>query len=255
MKKTASLLFMLILFFSAFANSAEKNPLNTYHEANMAYQKLDFEKSIKLYEELIQNKNISASIYYNLGNAYFKNGNFSKAILNYERALKITPDDEEVNFNLKIASLKVVDKMESVPEIFYKKWINKFATFFSSKTWTILLIIFVWFLFIAASFYFISRSVQIKKISFVFLLVLLFISAGTGIIAARSNAITHIDKKGIIMSSSVYVKSSPDEKGNDLFILHEGTKVEILDNLNNWNKIRIANGGIGWMPADDMTII
>jgi tetratricopeptide (TPR) repeat protein len=255
MKKAASLLFILIVSASMYARSAEVDPLKTYHEANMAYQKLDFEKSIRLYEELIQNRNTSASIYYNLGNAYFKSGNFAKAILNYERALKLTPDDEEVNFNLKIASLKVVDKMETVPEIFYKKWINKFATLLSSKSWTILFITTVWLLFAAASFYFIGRSVRIKKISFVFMIVLIFLSGSTGIIAARSHAITYVDKKGIIMSSSVYVKSSPDEKGNDLFILHEGTKVEILDNLNNWNKIRIANGGIGWMQSADLTTI
>ena len=255
MKKAASLLLLFLVSTTLFAGFSKIDPLKTYHEANMAYQKLDFGQSIRLYEELIQNKNISASIYYNLGNAYFKNGNFAKAILNYERALKLTPDDEEITFNLKIASLKVVDKMESVPEIFYKKWINKFATLFSSKSWTLLFITLIWLLFASATFYFIGRSVRIKKISFVLMITFLFMSVSIGVIAARSHAITYVDKKGIIMSSSVYVKSSPDEKGNDLFILHEGTKIEILDNLNNWNKIRIANGGIGWMQSEDMTII
>src|SRR6187455_2725816 len=111
MKKIISLLAIIYFQSILVANGITSDPLKVYHEANIAYQKQEYEQSIKLYEDLVKNGDISFTVYYNLGNAYFKSGNFSKAILNYERALKISPDDEDANFNLKIASLKVVDKI------------------------------------------------------------------------------------------------------------------------------------------------
>lgn len=223
-----------------------------YQEANTAYQKLQFEKSIQLYEKLLKEDFHSSDVFYNLGNAYFKNGNFAKAILNYERALKSNPDDEDVIFNLKIASLKVADKIENVPEIFYKKWINKLSLIFSSASWATILIILSWLLFGSAAFYIVGQSIATKKIAFISMLGLILLTSGTAIIAYRSHAINYVDQKAIIMATSVYIKSSPDEKGNDLFILHEGTKVDLLDQLNNWHKIRIANGSVGWMKSEDI---
>ena len=114
-------IILFLLFSLQNVKGANEEALKIYHQANIAYQKLDYETSIRLYEQLIKNKSISEEVYFNLGNSYFKAGNFAKAILNYERAKKLDPDDEDANFNLKIASLKVVDKIEYVPQIFYKK--------------------------------------------------------------------------------------------------------------------------------------
>lgn len=253
--KTLFSIIILFLSVTEISYATEEASLKLYHEANMAYQKLDYTSSIDLYEKLVKENTVSAEIYYNLGNAYFKAGNFAKAILNYEKAKKITPDDEDIDFNLKMASLKVVDKIESVPEIFYKRWINSFSTSIPSNSWSIIFISLIWFLFGSASLYLMGKTVAIKKTAFIMLLAFLFLSGGTGIIAARSHNISHVEQHAIIMSSSVYIKSSPDEKGNDLFILHEGTKIEILDELNGWNKIRISNGGVGWIQTDEILVI
>lgn len=234
---------------------SKSDALKIYHEANISYQKLDYEKSIKLYAQLIKEKHLSAEVFYNLGNSYFKAGNFAKAILNYERAKKLLPDDEDVNFNMKIASLKVVDKIESVPEVFYKKWINNLSILFPANILSIILITMIWLLFLSAAIYVTGRTVAIKKVSFILLVIFFCMTFVSGVLAARSHAIARLDIQAVIMSSSVYVKSSPDEKGNDLFILHEGTKVDVLDNLNNWKKIRIANGSIGWIKSDEIEII
>jgi tetratricopeptide (TPR) repeat protein len=252
-------IFLVCLVFifagsSAFSIS-EKDALKIYHEANIAYQKLDYETSIRKYEELVKNHQVSTEVYFNLGNAYFKAGNFAKAILNYERAKKLEPEDEDANFNLKIASLKVVDKIENVPEMFYKRWINNFSTIMPADTFSIIFIFLIWLLFASAALYVAGNTVRIRKLSFIALIFFICLSTASGILASRSHARASVDKQGIIMTSSVYVKSSPDDKGNDLFILHEGTKTEILDELNGWSKIRIANGGIGWMKSDEMEII
>jgi tetratricopeptide (TPR) repeat protein len=255
--KTLKIFFGLFFLLNVIRIQAmtDAEAMNIYHQANIAYQKLDYEKSIQKYEELIKNKHVSPEVYFNLGNAYFKAGNFAKAILNYERTKKLDPEDEDANFNLKIASLKVVDKIESVPEIFYKRWINSVSTLLPSDTFTFIFILMIWLLFISAALYVTGRSVTIRKVSFYAIIFFLCFSAASGVIAARSHAKMNLDKQGIIMTSSVYVKSSPDEKGNDLFILHEGTKVEVMDELNNWRKIRIANGSIGWMKIEEMEII
>ena len=251
------ILCLLSLLLSSLFNLciAGSDALKIYHEANIAYQKLDYETSIRLFEQLIKNKSVSEEVFFNLGNSYFKAGNFAKAILNYERAKKLNPDDEDINFNLKIASLKVIDKIESVPEIFYKKWINQFSLFFPPDTFTAILIILVWLLFASATFYVFVHTVSGKKFAFFLLIIFLFLTCISGVMAYKSHEIAHIDRQSIIMSASVYVKSSPDEKGNDLFILHEGTKVDLLDELNSWKKIRIANGSVGWIKSDEMEII
>jgi tetratricopeptide (TPR) repeat protein len=246
-----SILFYCCLAQAASAKSAG-DALTRFHNANIAYQKLDYGESIRLYEELLKEDFVAPGIYYNLGNAFFKNGNFAKAIVNYERALKLDPDDEDANFNLKIASLKSVDRIESVPEIFYKRWTNNLATALPTGSWTVLLIAITWLVFAAAALYVLGRSVPVRKLAFSFLLVFLFLTICISIITTRSFSISYLDEKAVVMAPSVYVKSSPDEKGNDLFILHEGTKVEILDRLNDWEKIRIANGSVGWMKADEM---
>jgi tetratricopeptide (TPR) repeat protein len=245
-------IFILLFVSQNSQGGTDSNRSKIYHDANIAYQKLDYEKSILLYEQLVKSNYVSLEIYYNLGNSYFKAGNFAKAIVNYERALKIAPDDEDVNFNLKIASLKVVDKIETVPEVFYKKWTNDIASLLPADTWTLILIFLVWLLFGSAAFYIIGRTVAAKKTAFIGGIFILSITCITAVIAKRSYSKTSIDEQGIVMSSSVYIKSSPDEKGNDLFILHEGTKVEVLDQLNDWKKIRIANGSVGWMKVEEM---
>lgn len=115
-----------------------------------------------------------------------------------------------------------------------------------------ILVFLTWLLFGSAAFYLVGQSIETKKIAFIAMLGLVVLTAATAIIAKRSHAINYVDQKAVIMASSVYIKSSPDEKGNDLFILHEGTKVDLLDQLNNWHKIRIANGSVGWMKSEDI---
>lgn len=245
--------FLLVYFlFSSLVISASTDYQKVFHDANIAYQKMDYEKSIELYSSLVKDGKVSSDVFYNLGNSYFKRGDFPKAILNYERAKKLAPDDEDISFNIKLAGLKVVDKMEAVPEIFYKRWFNALARSISADNWATLFVAMIWLLLGSAAYYFLAKSVGAKKLAFTLLLLFLLLSISSGLMASRSHQITYTDKHAIIMAASVYVKSSPDENGNDQFILHEGTKVEVLDELNEWNKIRIANGSVGWMKSDEM---
>lgn len=250
MKKLIHIFLILLVSKSTFAQ--QKNALAVYHQANIAYQKLDYTGAIKLYEQLLKEGNLSTEVYFNLGNSYFKEGNVPRAIINYERAKKLSSDDEDIDFNLKIASLKVVDRIDNVPEVFYKRWLRNLATIFPANRWSITFVIMIWLVFISAGFYIISRSSSFKKISFIASIVFAIFSIFTYIFSARSYSILHVEEQAIVISSSVYVKSSPDEKGNDLFILHEGTKVEVLEPFEGWKKIRIANGTIGWLKLNEI---
>ncbi len=250
MKKIIFLFFLLHI--TALAISNPNQALTLYKQGNLQYQKMDYNGAIKTYENILSKGLSSSQVYFNLGNSYFKSGNVPKAILNYERAIKINPDDEDIKFNLKIASLKIIDRIDNVPEVFYKRWYNHIVEIMPSNSWSATFIISLWIMFIAAAIYMVGKTTKLKKLSFIFTTLFFLISIFTYTTAASSKKMYHDDQQGVIMTSSVYVKSSPDEKGNDLFILHEGTKVDIIENFENWNKIKIANGSIGWIKLNDL---
>ncbi len=252
----AILKYIFCIVFSVMLSWVLKaDPLADYTKAKEYYQKQDYDNAIKLYESMIKAGNVSAEVYYNLGNSYYKTGNLARTLLSYERAKKITPYDEDVNFNIKIASLKVVDKMDVVPEIFYKRWTRSLALIFSTDSWTTIFLANVWLLFIFLAVYIASRSSSLKKFSFVVACFFIITTISTFLISQKSYAITFVDQSAIITTSSVYVKNSPDEKGSDQFIIHEGTKVDVLDELGDWKKIRIANGSVGWLKAGEIEVI
>lgn len=253
--KRKLIIALSLLFCAIAALGSEKLALDLYHQANIAYQKQDYSTAIRNYEQLIKLNHISADVYYNLGNAWFKSGNVPKAILNYERAKKLSPDDEDISFNLKIASLKVVDKIEAVPQVFYVRWTNSIASAMPGNSWSTVFVISIWLAVGAIAGFFLFRLPVFKKISFILAIVLGGLSVMFYTLASRSYTISYKEKQAIVMEPSVYVKSEPDQKGNDLFILHEGTRVDVIEQLNNWNKIRIPNGTIGWMKQSELEII
>lgn len=232
-----------------------QDPLQWYQKGNIAFQEQNFQQAIENYNKVLASGKRSAELHYNLGNAYFRTGKNAQAILHYEKALKINPDDEDTKFNLRIANQRTVDKIDAIPVIFYKRWARAFTAMFSTETWYKVLVGLIWLFFAAALFYRFSGSGTLKRTGFA-LMLLFFFFILINIWAARSSYyFQEFEKHAIVMSPSAYVKSSPDDKGNDLFIIHDGTKVEILDELNNWNKIKLANGNLGWLKKEEIEFI
>jgi tetratricopeptide (TPR) repeat protein len=245
-------LFVIFFFQLAISNSFAGEPQSDFQKANYYYKKSDYENAIKTYEQLLSESNAPVEIYYNLGNCYYKTGNTARSILNYERALKLNSNDEDVNFNLRIAQLKVADRIEPLPEIFYMRWLHFIVAWMPLHAWTETFIACFWLLFMSAAWYVLAISSFAKRMSFAFILFFMVLSICTFSFTQQSHIEKEENKSAIITSASVYVKSSPDEKGNDLFILHEGTKVNVLDELGEWKKIRIANGTVGWMKGSEI---
>ena len=197
----------------------------------------------------------SPELCYNIGNAYFKIDNIPGAILFYERALLLDPTDEDINYNLQIARTRVVDRLEDIPELFFVRWFNVVSLIFSSNTWAIISIVSFMVCLILLSIYFFSTFYKLKVTSFWVAVALLFVSLTSLSSSIKSKNLIIHNESAIIFSSQVRGKSSPDNSGNDLFVLHEGTKVEVTDKVGEWLEIRLSDGNKGWVPASSLEII
>lgn len=225
-------------------------------DADSAYVLGDYLHSISLYESILNSGLESVDIYYNLGNSYYKNSNLSKAIINYERALLLSPNDDDIRFNLDLAKSKTVDKITPIAELFFVTWVKNIMQLFNTDTWA-KVSIFLFLLFLSfLSAYIFSRNIKIRKIGF-------YSALGCLIFCIATNSFSYFQKEkmevreyAIIVLPSVTAKSTPDDAGTDLFVLHEGHKIQVKDtSLRDWIEIRLEDGNIGWIPASALEII
>lgn len=222
---------------------------------NKAYMDEKFDKAIENYEQLVTRNKVSAEVYFNLGNAYYKTGNIASAVLNYERARRLKPADEDIEYNLQIANLSTIDKIEPVPKVFYERWWNDFVNEGSVSQRSVWALIFLFLSLGVFAVYLFSGKVVIRKITFFATIGLLVCSLFTWYLTHLQHRHLNDHKAAVIFAESTYVKSSPDEKSANLFMLHSGTRIEVLDGLSGWKKIRIANGNEGWIAADALVVI
>jgi tetratricopeptide (TPR) repeat protein len=249
MKRTTIILIMALL---PLMLSAGKTQQALIAMADSAYNQKLYTEAIAKYEAVIAQNYESAELYYNLGNAYFNINDLPSAILNYERARVLDPRDEDIAFNLKIANSMITDKIEAVPEIFYVEWWKSLRDSFNLHTWTLASISLFIILLICTGFFILSRRIALRKAAFWAGIVFLLMS-----IASFSISYTKYDTlsnhlEAIVFDPTVTVKSSPSDSGKDLFVIHDGTKVFIMEEINGWCNIRIANGSEGWMPLQSL---
>ncbi|MCP4553385.1 MAG: tetratricopeptide repeat protein [Bacteroidetes bacterium] len=214
-----------------------------------------YNEAIKSYNNILSNGFESVEIYYNLGNAYFKMNNLPSAILHYEKAKKLKPNDADINYNLNVANTQIVDNIEDFPELFFKNWWNSFYNMFSANGWAKLTIGFFILTLIFISIYLLSNVRFIKKIFFIFGGLLLLVTLFSFTLSYQKYYYSVEQKEAIVFEATVTIKSSPNANSVDLFVIHEGTKVFISDELDDWYEIRIANGSIGWLQKKSTQLI
>lgn len=244
------------LVADASAFSAAKQMVNvTKAEGDSAYVNNDFASAIQIYESLLQ-KGEAPEIYYNLGNSYYKMDDIARAILNYERALLLSPGNADIRANLEIARSKAIDKVTPIPEIFFVTWIKSLVNSQSSDAWARTGIVsFLLFLVSLAIFLF-TQHIKWKKVGFSASVLLLVVTVLSNVFASQQKNFLTERNDAIILSPSVTVRSTPSESGTSLFILHEGRKVEIKDNsMREWKEIRLEDGKVGWVPASSVEVI
>jgi tetratricopeptide (TPR) repeat protein len=216
--------------------------------ANNAYNEGLYDSAINVYHQVEEMNLESSALYYNMGNAYFKSNDIASAILYYEKAKKLDPNNEDIEYNLNIANSMIVDKIERVPELFLKKWWTYFYNMFNADTWTALSLASWFILIFFIGLFILTRRRSIRKVAFYFGLLFLFTSIASFGLASQKYYYGKEHQEAIIFTPTITVKSSPTTSAVDLFVVHEGTKVRILDEVNEWVKIRIQDGSVGWMP-------
>lgn len=240
----------------ASAFSAAKQIVNaTKAEGDSAYIKNDFASAIQIYESLLQ-QGEAPEIYYNLGNCYYKTDDIARAILNYERALLLSPGNTDIRANLEIARSKTIDKVTPVPEIFFITWIKSLVNSQSSDAWARTGIVSFLLLLVSLAIFFFTQHIKWKKIGFSAAILFLIVTVLSNLFASRQKSYLTNRNDAIILSPSVTVRSTPSESGTSLFVLHEGRKVEIKDNsMREWKEIRLEDGKVGWVPSSSIEVI
>lgn len=249
------LILVLVLFsstefgFTSNLNDSIISKAITQYDAGL------YNEAINSYNNILLNRFESAEVYYNLGNAYFKINNIPSAILYFEKAKKLKPNDEDINYNLNVANTRIVDNIENVPELFFKKWWNSFYNMFSANGWAKLTIGFFILTLVFISIYLLSNVRFIKKIFFITGSLLILITLFSFTLSFQKYYYSVEQKEAIVFEATLTVKSSPNANSVDLFVIHEGAKVFITDELDDWYEIRIANGSVGWLLKNSTKLI
>ena len=223
-----------------------------FKQANQLYVAKNYEEAIQAYEQVRASGYESAILYYNLGNAYYKTRQFTRAILNYERAKRLAPDNENIAANLDLARLQVGDQIESVPDFFITAWFRGIKGLFSSDAWAVLSVLAFFFLLASVLVFLFSANVSTKRLSFPAAVFLLIISITAFIFSYQQKQEIVQHNTAIVTTLTVNVKSAPDENGTELFIIHEGTKVNISETLDGWYEIKLSDGRLGWLKISDV---
>ena len=248
---------LLILFFFLSPVSCLMTPASaaTKAEADSAYVRGQYQQAISDYESLLK-QGTSAELYYNLGNAYYRTENIPQAVLNYERALLLSPGDRDIRFNLQIARSKTFDKIVPESEMFFVTWYRAMVNMMSVDGWARTALFALGLTIILLLVYLFADRLWLRKAGFFGGVALLILFVMSNLFAWQQKQ-DLINRKGaIIFAPSVTVKSTPAANGTDLFILHEGTKVVIIDgSMKDWKEIRLADGKEGWIESKKIRII
>ncbi len=249
MKKIVILLF----FCLSFVGSAQNEALFT--KATTAYNEGDYEKAAEQYLKILENGEHSVAVYYNLGNTYYKMNKVAPSIYYYEKALLLNPNDTEIKSNLSYAQNMTLDAVEELPETGITKIYHKALALMSFDQWAYTAIICM-FLFVLAyiAFYYMQYATQ-KRIAFISSLIALFLSICTAAMAYVQYADFNANQPAIVFSEEVSVKAEPNDRSSEAFKLHEGTKVNVLEELNNWKKVALADGKTGWLLNENIKLL
>jgi tetratricopeptide (TPR) repeat protein len=250
-----NILILLLLVISVSSVFSRDDHIEKFKKGVEYYTASNYQEALKEWLEIYDTGYRSAALDYNIGNAYFKLNNVPGAILFFERALLLKPADNNINYNLQISRSLVVDKFEEIPELFFVRWFDFISLLMPTNTWAYISVFtFVLFL-LLLSLYIYSSRYRVKVLGFWAALFFLLVSASSLAFTVRNRSLVYDSQKAVIFAPTVNGKSSPDNSGTDLFVLHEGSKVAIEDTVGEWYEIKLSDGNKGWVPASSLTII
>lgn len=235
---------------AAEATPTSDNSDVLWQTANTAYNSGDYAQAEACYTRILEQGLHSASLYYNLANAHFKQNELGKALLYYNRALRLRPNDEDIRHNLEYAKQSTKDSIEEIPEFFLKTWIKSLRGALSCTAWSILSLVMLATALAFGLIYMLAQRMSLRKTGFYLMTIaaLLFVITTAFAWSERNMLIKR--SEAIVMDSAVSIKSSPDRSATELFVLHEGTKVTIGEAIDGWAEVRIADGRKGWIEEE-----
>ncbi|MCX6320809.1 MAG: tetratricopeptide repeat protein [Bacteroidia bacterium] len=249
------ILTLLVIFLFAREAASQETSSEKFNQGVTYFTSGSYKEALQVWTDIYNTGYRSAGLNYNIGNAYFKLNNIPDAILYYERAYLLNPADEDINYNLQIARTFIVDRFQEIPELFFVRWYNFVSLFLSTNSWAKISIGSFILCLLLLSLYIYSSRYRHKVIGFWLAVFFFVLTLSSFAFTVRNKSLVYDSHKAIISSPLVSGKSSPDNSGTDLFVLHEGTRVSIEDEVGEWFEIMLSDGNKGWVPVNSLSII
>jgi tetratricopeptide (TPR) repeat protein len=230
----------LLIFQVSLAQTA-------FDQGNKFYEKENYQAAIKSYQSVLNTGKQSAELYFNLGNCYYKIQKVAPAIYNYEKALSLSPNDTEIKTNLEFARKMAIDDIKVIPKVGFSKLIQDFTAKYFYDTWAWIAVAFAFLFLLFFVGYYFSHSTVFKR---VFFFGMFFWLLGIGLSTASGfyeKGRMDNERPAIVFAETASVKSEPKISATDAFVLHEGTKVCILESIANWKKVELTDETTGWI--------
>ena len=247
---------LLVALVAGFCQpTSAMDSMAMFEQANTLYEQEQFEAAAEAYEQLLEEEAHAAAVYFNLGNCYYRIGRLGPAILNYERALLLEPNNSDFRYNLELATAKTADDFAQLPPFFLAAWWNQVRSWLSVTAWAILGIVLLWVGLAGLALWRFGSERKRRKQGFYLGWSLLLLSILPFSFAASRKHWQQENKYAIVLEERASLKSAPDEEAPQLMFLHEGLKVKVTDEIGSWSKVLLSNGEQGWLPAQDFEFI
>ena len=237
---------LLLMHLPVLPLSAQ--PAEQFREAAQAYRNTEYAAAIRALQDLVAQGYATFPVYYNLGNACYKNGDLGGSMLYYEKALLLDPGNEDVLHNIRVVRARTRDRVEPIPLLFFVRWWNDLKQGHLPGTFFVWSLVLAWMLAAALFVFFGFRGVGLRRVALTSVILTSLLFAGT--VTLYSSRLEQIDahRSAIVMDDEAMVRSTPDATGVESFTVHEGLKVEILESRESYYRIRLADGKNGWIP-------
>jgi len=246
-------LLYITLFLISTISLAQNNQL--FEQGNTLYNDGKYQEAIDKYSAILETDVHSAELYFNLGNAHYKLNNIAPSIYYYEKALQLNPNDAEIKNNLNFARNMTLDAIDVIPEVGISKFVNNASNALSFDAWAILAVCFVVISVLLFINYYISDGPKTKRFSFSFGFAAIFLMIGSLTAAFHKFNLDNNNNPAIVFAQETRVKNEPNLRSEEAFRLHEGTKVQVLDTVENWKKIKLSDGKMGWISSSDIRLL
>jgi tetratricopeptide (TPR) repeat protein len=244
-------LMMVLLSLTSTAQDFSSKLL----KAQDLYARSQYDSAALIYQSIIDGGYQSPELYYNLGNSYFKLDEIPSAILYFEKAARLNPNDENIQHNLQLCNSMIPDRIDQLPQLFFIRWYVSLYNYFPIDTWASIIIVLMGIFSVFFLIFLLSERILLKKLGFWSAVLFLLLTMFSLFLTYQKYSSFKQHNDAIIFTPSITVKSSPTQNSVDLFVLHEGTKVTILDTVSGWKKVKIQNGSVGWIEGDKLEII